>query len=241
MADPTQERWLAVPGYEGYYEVSDHGRVRSLDRVVPRGQNQITVRGTVTVQYPNRTGHLIANLQRDNVSRSLLVHRLVMLAFGGPPVGDEIVCHNDGNPANNHVSNLRWGTYSSNMYDKRAHGTDHQVNKTHCPLGHPLSGPNLRTRNDILRGCKACNRAHAKKSLDPSINFKEYADYQYQRIAAGDAPFRNRHCRRGHEMTEANSYYYPSKPGRECRACRELRKRARSNANTGVRRSGNKR
>lgn len=222
MPQPTHEQWRPVPGYEGYYEVSDHGNVRSVDRKVPRGQNQLTVRGRKTGQFPNPSGHLITNLQRGNVSRSFLVHRLVMSAFGGPPTGDQIVCHNDGNPANNHLSNLRWGTYSSNVYDKRDHGTDHQVNKTHCPLGHPLAGANLRTRDAVRRGCKACNRAHAKKSLDPSVNFKEYADYQYQRIAAGDAPFRNSHCRRrGHEMTEANSYYYPSKPGRECRACRE--------------------
>lgn len=239
--NPTQERWLPVPGYEGYYEVSDHGRVRSVDRRVSRGQHHLTVRGAETCQYPNRSGYLIANLQKDNVSRSRLVHRLVMLAFGGPPVGDGIVCHNDGNPANNHLSNLRWDTHSANMYDKRDHGTDHQANKTHCPLGHPLSGPNVRARDDVRRGCKACNRAHAKKSLDPSINFQEYADYQYRRIAAGDAPFRNSHCRRGHEMTEANSYYYPSKPGRECRACRDVRKQAESHAHTGVRRSGDQR
>lgn len=186
MADPTQERWLPVTGYEGYYEVSDHGNIRSVDRVVPRGEGTLTVKGTSTAQFPDRDGYRRVNLHKDGINTLFLAHRLVMLAFGGPPTGDQIVCHNDGDPANNHVSNLRWGTHSSNMYDKRGHGTCHQISKTHCPRGHRLHGANVRVKGVGQRCCKACNRASAKKAVDPTVDFDAYADWQYERLRSSD-------------------------------------------------------
>ena len=186
MPQPTREQWRPVPGYEGYYEVSDHGNVRSVDRVVPRGKGTLTVRGSDTAQFPDPGGYRRANLHKDGINTLLLVHRIVMLAFGGPPSGDQIVCHNDGDPTNNHIDNLRWGTHSSNMYDKRAHGTDYQVNKTHCCRGHQLAGANLRQRDHNRRGCKACHRASAKKSVTPGLDFDTYADWQYARIRSSD-------------------------------------------------------
>lgn len=66
-------------------------------------------------------GHLVVTLTKN--ARKTMVHRVVLLAFVGPcPDGME-GCHNDGNPANNAISNLRYDTHASNMADRRKHGT----------------------------------------------------------------------------------------------------------------------
>lgn len=184
--NPTQERWLPIPGWEGYYEVSDHGNVRSVDRIVQQGHRTMTIRGEAKALVDNGQGRKRVYLHRGNELTRPQVHRLVLEAFVGPCPPDMEACHNDGNPANNHVSNLRWDTGSANMRDKRDHGTDHQVNKTHCPLGHFLAGANLRNRGTGHRSCKACNRASAKKAIDPTIDVAAYADWQYSRIRADD-------------------------------------------------------
>ena len=187
MADYTHEQWLPVPGYEGHYEVSDHGRVRSLDRTVLRCGRTMRVRGEMKALVDNGQGRKRVYLSKDGQMRRLQIHRLVLSVFVGPcPEGME-ACHNDGNPANNHVENLRWDTGSANMHDKRRHGTDHQVNKTRCPRGHKLAGANLRPREPGRRSCRACNRASAKKAVDPTIDVVAYADWQYSRLRANAA------------------------------------------------------
>lgn len=118
------ERWLPIVGFEGLYEVSDHGRVRSLARtitcavgttvVVRRLAGKLLKPGTV------KSGHQLVVLGRGN---SRLVHALVLAAFVGPkPPGLEAL-HRDGKPARNVLSNLRWGTRSENVRDSVRHGT----------------------------------------------------------------------------------------------------------------------
>jgi len=120
------ERWKQIPGYEGYYEASDQGRIRSVDRVVQHPLKGPTKRrGKVLRDQPRGTaGHRGVGLSIEGRTKVLGVHRLVLEAWVGPcPDGHE-GCHKNGNPADNAVSNLRWGTKSSNQYDKREHGTN---------------------------------------------------------------------------------------------------------------------
>ena len=119
-----EEVWKAVPGYEGEYEVSSFGRVRSLDRCVPRlsrdGKTGVRyVTGRVLRPGPSKSGHRTVSLGRNN---SKQVHALVLLAFEGvAPSGHEVL-HIDGDPANNCLSNLRYGTRSENNFDITRHG-----------------------------------------------------------------------------------------------------------------------
>jgi hypothetical protein len=120
----AEEVWKAVPGYGGAYEVSSHGRVRSLDRLVLRSfrDGRVGARlvaGRVLRPGPARTGHRTVALGRGN---SKQVHSLVLLAFVGPPPPGHEVLHNDGDPANNRLSNLRYGTRSENNFDITRHG-----------------------------------------------------------------------------------------------------------------------
>jgi len=106
MADKKQEEWRAIPGYPDYL-VSDHGRVRSLRRGAPR-----ILRGGYSRGYPT------ANIY----GRTVRVHQLVLFAFVGPrPRGGECL-HGDGNPHNNRLENLRWGTRGENIKDAVEHG-----------------------------------------------------------------------------------------------------------------------
>lgn len=110
----TNEQWLPVPGFPGY-EVSDAGRVRS--------HKQRTAR--ILRPGDNGSGHLQVGLRREGKSHMRQVHCLVALAFIGPVKEGLEVCHNDGNPGNNTLSNLRYDTRRNNLLDRAKHGYVH--------------------------------------------------------------------------------------------------------------------
>lgn len=144
----STETWKAVDGYEGTYEVSDLGNVRSVDRTDSLGRSK---KGVTLSLWIDPKGRAHANLR----GKRYTVSRLVLNAFVGQcPDGLE-ACHNDGNPANNSLDNLRWGTRSSNTLDSVKHGTHHMARRTHCPKGHPLEEGNL-VLWGLARGKRQC-------------------------------------------------------------------------------------
>jgi hypothetical protein len=136
-ATHTPETWLPVVGYEGRYEVSDHGRVRSLARVVPGGRGGLRpIPARVRVLMLDTHGYPFLQLWKENRHKNAKVHRLVLAAFVGPcPAGLE-VRHLNGKPTDNRLGNLAYGTHSENEQDLIRHGHHHELNKTHCPQGH---------------------------------------------------------------------------------------------------------
>ena len=117
----SRERWLPIPGFEGNYEVSDFGRVRGVDRVLSDGRRW---RGGIRAQKIGSKGHRSVRLCLAGKHKFVGVHVLVLLAFKGPkPLKEMQGAHNDGTPANTHISNLRWDTVRGNHADKRKHGT----------------------------------------------------------------------------------------------------------------------
>lgn len=123
-----QDIWRPVVGYEGRYEVSDHGRVRSLPIVVKRPGVKPFVHpgsGRVLQQSSNQRGYKLVELYCGSraTRRTRPVHRLVCEAFHGPPPEDKPnTLHNDGKPDNNRAVNLRWGSQADNFADAKAHG-----------------------------------------------------------------------------------------------------------------------
>jgi hypothetical protein len=113
------ETWKPVVGFEGLYEVSDRGRVRSLDRVYPqlsrKGKgHKHTHKGRILRPAPASHGYLTVVLGRGNTRT---VHSLVAEAFIGPcPEGQEIL-HKDQTRLNSRLSNLRYGTRTENILD----------------------------------------------------------------------------------------------------------------------------
>jgi hypothetical protein len=126
LMDQSVERWLPVAGFEGIYEVSDHGRVRSLDRMEWLSSGGFRRRrGRIMVLSKHRDGHLKLLLQGKGVRRHVQVHVLVLEAFVGPrPAGME-GCHGPAGILANHVKNLRWDTPRANQLDRIRDGTDH--------------------------------------------------------------------------------------------------------------------
>jgi len=114
------ETWLPVPGYEGSYEVSDYGRVRSVDRIDASGNRR---RGRAMSQSFTHNGYPKVTLTKFGKERVRKVHHLVLEAFCGVcPEGME-ACHGNGTAADCRLNNLRWDTKLANAADKRTHGT----------------------------------------------------------------------------------------------------------------------
>jgi len=157
----SSDQWRAIPGWEGYYEASTSGQVRSIPRTVTSTTGVTAKRvGRIIRSRASRTGYRLITLSRDGVAKTFTVHQLIALAFLGPRPERMAVCHNDGNRQNNAATNLRYDTYSANELDKVAHGTHSQSRKTHCPKGHAYDEANtIFTKGGRSRLCRTCNRA----------------------------------------------------------------------------------
>lgn len=167
------EKWVPVHGTEGMYRVSDAGGVQGpKKRLTP---------------WVHQDGHLRVTIRREGRRMEAAVHRLVLEAFVGPcPPGMEAL-HRNGDPTDNRLENLRWGTRSENNLDRQRHGVDHYRNRAHCPRGHLLQEPNLVVAKWQKRGhrqCLACNRALAYLRKQPQLmqEVQQISDRYYRDI-----------------------------------------------------------
>jgi len=115
------ERWLPVVGFEGFYEVSDNGQVRSFGRWKWNGKTYYWLEGRTLVRSVDGRGYLNVNLVgKRKVTRT--VHSLVAEAFIGPLPEGFICCHNDDNKNNCALDNLRYDTHAGNVADTYRNG-----------------------------------------------------------------------------------------------------------------------
>lgn len=113
--EQLKEIWKDIKGYEGCYQVSNLGGVRSLDRYINGNKNSKWIRkGVVLKPHKNRNGYLIVRLQLDGHNLGKTVGRLVAETFTPNPNNYPEVNHKDENKSNNHVDNLEWCSYSYN-------------------------------------------------------------------------------------------------------------------------------
>lgn len=155
------ERWLPVVGWDGYYEVSDLGNVRSVDRVITRSDGQERFWSGRQLQHGfNRHGYPMVHLSRHSSPITKKVHHLVLEAFVGPRPDGMEACHNNGDRSDPSLSNLRWDTPSANQRDSVIHGHHWAANKTHCPSGHPYDESNTKRipSRPKARYCRACHK-----------------------------------------------------------------------------------
>lgn len=142
---PLQMR--PVPGFEGYY-ASNTGRIWSTREW--RGERGRWLKGGV---HSKRTGHLSVMLAGTHH----LTHAVIALTFLGPRPEGLQVRHLDGDPTNNRITNLAYGTQTENAQDMLRHGTNYQASKTHCESGHPFDDANTYWRPKGGRSCRECS------------------------------------------------------------------------------------
>lgn len=124
------EIWKDIAGYEGLYQVSNEGRVKSLARVVIRNNGQkLPIKERILKPAFNGRGYLIVDLCDGGKKKHFKVHRLVCQAFHENPDNKPCVNHLDENKINNYASNLEWCTYEEN----NNHGT--RAARTSKPVG----------------------------------------------------------------------------------------------------------
>jgi hypothetical protein len=117
-----EEIWKDIKGYEGYYQVSNLGRVKSVARVIQRKSKPYTVKEKILKARPDKDGYKYLVLCVNCKTKTTSIHRLVAQAFIPNPDNLPCINHKDENPANNNVENLEWCTYSyNNTYNDLAH------------------------------------------------------------------------------------------------------------------------
>lgn len=121
--DYTEEVWTAIPGYEGFYEISNLDRVRSVARMVRvRGGGLRRSKAKIKKGFVTKGEYISYGLWKEGKERVLYLHQLKLMAYVGPcPEGMECR-HLDGNAKNNNLSNLAWGTRDDNVEDQKLHG-----------------------------------------------------------------------------------------------------------------------
>lgn len=114
------ERWRDVVGYEGMYDISTHGRLRSYLRQRMRPMTQPAV---LKPYVPKRTGYPMYLLSKGGQEKWRTAHSLVLESFVGPRPDGLECCHNDGDRRNAKLDNLRYDTRTANVRDCLKHGT----------------------------------------------------------------------------------------------------------------------
>lgn len=111
--ETINEMWKQIPGYEGYYEISNFGKIRSVDRYVKNRGGAALKRGKELAVSLKGDYYQIC-LYKNNIGKWFLVHRLVAMAFLPNTNGLPQVNHKDENTKNNRVDNLEWCDSSYN-------------------------------------------------------------------------------------------------------------------------------
>jgi hypothetical protein len=114
------EIWKDVPGYEGHYQVSNLGKVKSLPKRTRKSEK------ILKPSLANTGYHRVNLVDAEGDKKLWMIQYLVLLAFVGPRPKNYECCHGDGVKTNNYLSNLRWDTSVGNKRDNMLHGVDNR-------------------------------------------------------------------------------------------------------------------
>lgn len=171
-----EEFWKPIVDYEGIYEISSHGRVRIVERVIEHpalvnGAKYKTIRAKIRKPNVMKGYHCIA-LIKDKKTKVFRIHRLVMEHFGEvQPSEEHQVNHIDGDKSNNHIENLEWVTPKENTHHAIENGLRHNPNEeTKKKMGEASKrmwqNPDYRKfQSEMAKSKWANTEIHAKRSM----------------------------------------------------------------------------
>lgn len=174
--------WRDIPGYEGRYQASSDGQIKSLAREYINNLGLLrSLPEKVLSACAGKGRYLNVNLfKADGTRGTRKVHHLIALTFhGSRPFPGAVVRHLDDDPLNNHVSNLRWGTLKENAQDAIRHGRNFQAGKTRCVNGHEFTPENtlhyVSPSGQQQRKCRTCKRIWSSSDYIPKNPRKKKA------------------------------------------------------------------
>ena len=162
------EIWKDVAGYEGLYQVSDKGRIYSVERIDSRGHRR---RGRVLKPVNNGHGYLQVGLCKGGTRKRKLMHRLVADAFIPNPKGFLEINHKDENKLNNRVENLEWCTREHNInYGTRTEKTSKKVRAVEIKTGEVVTFNSTReagrkgyNQGNVSMACRGTHKTRTGK------------------------------------------------------------------------------
>lgn len=139
-----KEIWKPIPGYEGYYEASSLGRIRSVCRFVNAKYGKRLHKGRILILFPDRDGYLKTSVCKNNIAKSAFVHRLIAETFLENPLGLPVINHKNEIKTDNRVENLE---FCSIQYNNTYNGRMQRIaNKKKKPITQlSLEGKPLKT------------------------------------------------------------------------------------------------
>jgi len=152
------EIWKDIEGYEGLYEVSNMGNVKSLEHFDSLGRKHNSI-----IRKPQRldSGYVIISLTKNSHHKAFLLHRLVAKHFLPNPYNLPVINHKDQNPSNNCVDNLEWCTQSYNLMYKNA--AKRAASKQYKPiLQYTFNGELIKKWDSITEAAQYFNKSTSK-------------------------------------------------------------------------------
>ena len=175
------EEWKDIPGYEGRYQVSNLGRVKSLARVCNVGQHSAAYHLPEKIMRPKvrKSGYSLVSLNKDGVAKDEYIHRLVAQSFIPNEGGLPYINHKDENPRNNRVDNLEWCTpkYNANYNGANIRGG---LNRRVAIVQKTLDGEFVREWDSALTACKEFGRKKATNIFNALVSHGKKTAYGYK-------------------------------------------------------------
>lgn len=170
------EIWKDIKGYEGLYQVSNFGEVKSLDRIVKNGNCNMFIKGRKLKQATSTTGYSIAAIQKNGKQQMKKVHRLVLSAFISNPLNKKCVNHINGIKKDNILHNLEWVTYKENT----KHAILTGLTNDKKPISQIKDGLIIATFNSLSEASKKTNIQMSNISYCCSGARKNAGGYQWE-------------------------------------------------------------
>lgn len=163
------EVWKDIPGYEGLYQVSNKGRVRSIRREIVRTNNSnYYLDGKILSPSYGGNKYPSVNLWRNKTYKTFTIHRLVSVSFIPNPLNLKYINHKNGNKSDFSIENLEWCTHRENMIHASLNGLMkfHMIGKTGSKHPNSKAVIKMLTNGEFVEEFESMNQAEIKTGID---------------------------------------------------------------------------